>query len=235
MNKRWHYIWRWLMGLLICIQTQTHALFWFGESDKSDLSIFVPAHSIDSTSIMLAQSAIATLWHTNNIWWWALDQRNIPSITDLISYNIITAIQSSSNKTQTLNQHIANLQQAINQLDQINISSQSKVDQAQITMNECTTTKKIADASVIQAINSNNITQIDSLIKDSITSAQCEAANRVVMNTWSLIITKNKATITRLTRKMDFIEQHQEAIIQYPEIISDPDIIKELSQISSQF
>jgi hypothetical protein len=112
---------------------------------------------------------------------------------------------------------------------------QSQIEQSQSKLTDCSSDKKTADAAVIEAINTNKLEHINTLIQASVTAGQCETQHRVTINALTLITKKYTNIITSSTKKLNLIEQHKAAIMQYPEVISDPAIINELSQISSQF
>jgi prefoldin subunit 5 len=152
-----------------------------------------------------------------------------------MSYNLISAVQSSSDASSTITNHINDLNQAITSLTQQSRTYQSQIEQSQSKLSDCSSDKKIADTAVISAINTNKLENINTLIQTSVTAGQCETQHRVTINALTLITKKYTQAITSLTKKANLIEQHKGAIAQYPEVISDPAIIKELSQISSQF
>lgn len=102
-------------------------------------------------------------------------------------------------------------------------------------MDECLTTKKEADANTITAINENKESQWTSLTEKSVEAALCESKHRVALNVSNLINDKYQTVLTQLTRKIDLLELHQDAIITYPEVIIDTTILSELQDIASQF
>lgn len=239
MNKYYKF-WLTSLCLVTIISTHTWALFGFGENDTS-IAPFIPSSSIDNTSISLAQSAMNLLEQSTaivgNDWWVSNNANNNwwGNITAILSYDIIAAVQSSNDKSQTITNHLNDLQSSISQLTQLSNNYQSQITQSQALMDGCTTDKKSADAEVISAINNNDLSNVDTLIQASVTAGQCETKHRITINALSLIVKKYNQSIALLNKKTSLIEQHKSTIIQYPEVISDPKIIKELSQISSQF
>jgi hypothetical protein len=131
--------------------------------------------------------------------------------------------------------HAGDLNQGVVQLTQQSRNYQSQIEQSKSKLTDCSSDKKIADASVIEVINSNNLQNINTLIQASVTAGQCETQHRITINALTLIAKKHTQALALLNQKASLIEQHKSAIIQYPEVISDPKIIQELSQISSQF
>jgi len=219
----------------------SQALFGFGGRSETSISEFVPANSIDNTSVLLAQSAISLLWGSPSIHngtsvpldgrgsGWGVDSKA------LLSYDIISAVQSSSDKSQTITQHISALNQSAASLIQVSQSYQSRITQSQGRLNDCSLSKKTADAAVIEAINNNQLTNLDTLLQASVTAGQCETQQKITINAFTLVVNKTNSSIALLNNKSSLIEQHRSVIMQYPEIISDPAIIAELSQASLQF
>lgn len=234
---------------IITLLSKTYAFlgFWWSDNwnNNSSISSFIPANSIDQSSVMLAQSSMNMLWqiatvtsdrvsgessNSNNS-----NTRTLEHSTTLISYDLIAAVQSSIDASATITNHINDLNQATTQLTQQLSIYQSQIEQSQSKLTDCSSDKKIADAAVIEAVNTNNLQQIYNLIQTSVTAGQCETQHRVTINALTLVTKKYSQAIASLTKKANFIEQHKTVIAQYPEIIADPAIIKELSQISSQF
>lgn len=255
--RNYYKFWLGSLCLVTIISAHTWALFGFGDSDTS-IAPFVPSSSIDNASVNLAQSAMNLLGQTSKSSLSSLRPQGIPlgakgaaegggvwdtnnlsingnAASSILSYDIIAAVQSSDDKSQTITNHLSELQTIISQLTQASNQYQSQITQAQALMDGCTTDKKASDAAVIAAINSNKLNNIDSLIQASVTAGQCEVKNRITINALSLIIKKQNQSIASLNQKSTLIEQYKSTIIQYPEVISDPKIIQELSQISSQF
>jgi hypothetical protein len=219
-----------VMGYMMI--SRSYALFGFGDSNAS-LSTFVPASSVDDTSVNLAQSAIVML----SPWGLANEDRPTQWVDSqtLVSYDIISAVSASTNKTQTINRYMSDLSDGINQLTSQIQYYQSKFDEAHSHISECSASKKSSDAAVIEAINQDRLTSLESLITASVVAGQCEAQYRISSNAYQLVTAKYERLLRLLTKKQSLIEQHQSLIVQYPEVILNPEIIQELSQISSQF
>jgi prefoldin subunit 5 len=163
------------------------------------------------------------------------ETRSLDTVSPLISYDLISAVQSSSDSSSTITNHISDLNQAISSLTQQSRTYQSQIEQSQSKLSDCSSDKKIADVAVIEAVNTNKLENINTLIQTSVTAGQCEAQHRITINALTLITKKYTQAIASLTKKVNLIEQHKATIEQYPEVIANPEVIKELSQISSQF
>ena len=228
---------------IITLISKTYAFLGFWWSDESgSISSFIPANSIDQTSVMLAQSSMSLLGQTTIInsnsgndefilQWGS----SLSTVSPLLSYDLIAAVQSNNNANDIITKHITKLNQATILLTQQSRNYQSQLEQSQSKLTNCSLDKKTTDTSIIEAINSNELQNINSLIQASVRAGQCEIQHRITINTLTLIINKYTQAIFLLTKKVNLIEQHNSVIAQYPEVIADPEIIKELNQVSSQF
>lgn len=240
----YHYLKGWLSSLCLIAIMSAHsrALFGFGES-KTSIAPFVPSSSIDNTSISLAQSAMnllgqsfeSSLIREGDPQGGGFDSMVWNTALSTLSYDLVAAVQSSNDKNQTITTHLQELQQTSSQLTQLSNNYQSQITQSQALMDRCSIDKKSADAAVISAINNNELSKIDALIQSSITAGQCETKHRITINALSLIVKRHNQSIALLKQKSSLIEQHKSTIMQYPEVISDPQIIQELDQISRLF
>jgi hypothetical protein len=236
---------------IITLLSKTYAFLGFGWSESwsnsespqggNSISAFVPANSIDQTSVILAQSSMSLLWQsiaTNSSNKDNSDTnttlRTLSNSKSLISYDIISTIEKNNEASTIITKHLLDLNQAITSLTQQSRTYQSQIEQSQSKLTDCSSNKKIADAAIIEAINSNNLQNINNLIQDSVTAGQCETHHRITINALTLVTKKHGQIISLLTKKANIIEQHKSTIAQYPEVIADPAIIKELSQLSSQ-
>jgi hypothetical protein len=188
-----------------------------------------------SSMNLLGQSTTVESNSNNNTNQPELIAWNLDKISSLLSYDLITAVQSSTDTSVTITKHITDLNSAITSLTQQSRGYQSQIEQSQSKLTDCSSDKKIADAAVVETINQNDLQNINNLIQASIIAGQCEAQHRITINALTLVTKKYSQAIVALTKKINLIEQHKSVIAQYPEVIADPEIIKELSQISSQF
>jgi predicted regulator of amino acid metabolism with ACT domain len=134
-----------------------------------------------------------------------------------------------------ISNHLNDLSQAATSLTQQSRNYQSQIEQSQSKLANCTNDKKTTDAAVIEAINDNKLHNINSLIQASVVAGQCEVQHTITINALTLVSKKYTQITSLLTKKANLIEQHKTTIAQYPEVISNPEVIKELGQISSSF
>lgn len=226
-----HYkIWLSCVCVSILMSAHSRALFGFGTSDAT-ISAFIPANSVDSMSVALVQSAMNILWWVDN----GTISTNTINSQALLSYNIIWAVQNSNKKTQVVDQYIKDLNQSSSLLSQISQWYQSRITQAQSKLSTCTISKKSSDAEVIEAINNDSLGNIDKLIQASVQAGTCETEQSIIINSLTLIVNKYTKISISLNTKASLIDKYRPVIIQYPDIIADPEIIAEITKASIQF
>jgi len=199
---------------------------------NTTISNYVPAASIDMTSVDLAQAGIKTLSKQIiidasglSVWEFA---------ESVITYNLVQALPYSTRPLDTITKHLTQLQLAQQQLESATLVYQSQITDAQSRLDLCTSNKKISDAAVIASINQNQEDQLEQKIAASVILAQCESRHRVNVNAYGILLKKYTQLTELITEKYTLINDNKTLFAQYPEVIADPTLIEQLDQISRQ-
>jgi len=108
----------------------------------------------------------------------------------------------------------------------------TKYKSTQSLYQTCVLRKQQADKNFIVSLNTNQVSQWSALIQASVAAGTCETQNRVEMNANQLIINKHQELITRYNQYISLIQDNISILAQYPNIIADPALISQISQIS---
>ena len=156
----------------------------------------------------------------------------LKTIEDLVRTDIIQALSLSTDRQATLQKHLSDSSNAIEQWAGLIAFINQEISLLQLDMNACTVDKNTADKLYFDSVNNYDQTMAQSALQDSIRNDTCASEKRIEYNAKTYLLDKLTFYAGLLQSKYDLVSTKQDMLINHFDVISDT-VLQELQQINT--
>lgn len=151
----------------------------------------------------------------------------------LVSVNIAALLQTSKDRTRTIDLHIAHISKKLDEMNIIVDQLKDMIQKKQEISTSCLDRKKQWDRTFLQGITENNPKLVEEWLKISTNDAPCYITNRIQANAYTYLIERIQWYKTALLKRKSLLENNKATLVTYgDQLDSSMDI--ELSNIKNK-